>query len=237
MKEKVFFEDEDSNKLCGILSDKGKTSIVVMCHGFSSSKDGKTYLRLEGILNENDISTFRFDFYGHGESEGKFENITLSKAVKNLLGAISFLKSIGYEKFGLFGSSFGGIVSIIVASQINNLIFLALKSPVSFHLGRLVARNDEKTIKEWKEKGFIYYDIERQLKLNYSFFKDAEKINAYEFAKRINVPTLIVHGDRDENVPIEQSKGLSRIIENCELRIIKGADHRYTNPEHFERMI
>ena len=79
MREKIFFENSKGNKLCGILSnptnDKNK-SIIVLCHGFSTSKESSTYISLEQILNKNNISTFRFDFFGHGESEGKFENLT-----------------------------------------------------------------------------------------------------------------------------------------------------------------
>jgi len=77
MKEKLFFKNSKGNKLCGILSSVNKDRIIILCHGFSSNKDTQTFPILEKIFNKN-ISTFRFDFYGHGESEGKFEDITVS---------------------------------------------------------------------------------------------------------------------------------------------------------------
>ncbi|MCK4647225.1 MAG: alpha/beta fold hydrolase [Candidatus Aminicenantes bacterium] len=228
--------------MCAILSnpmpDKGKP-IIILCHGFTTGKDGNTYTRLENILNENGISSFRFDFFGHGESEGKFEEVTTSEAVDDILNAIRFLKDSGYRKMGLVGSSFGGLASIIAASNTADLYVLALKSPVSDYSDMSIAQQDKQQRDSWKEKGFIYFTNgnERERRLNYSFCEDAEKIKGYESARKIKLPALIVHGDKDETVPVEQSKKTASLIENCRLEIIEGADHGYSNPKHFEKML
>ncbi|MFQ5721848.1 MAG: serine aminopeptidase domain-containing protein, partial [Candidatus Aminicenantales bacterium] len=83
MKKKLFFKNSQGLKLCGILSNPTSQKdklIVILCHGFLRSKEGRTYISLEEILNQAGISTFRFDFFGHGQSEGKFEEITSSEA-------------------------------------------------------------------------------------------------------------------------------------------------------------
>lgn len=237
-----FFKNNRGDKLCGILSNptsKKGNPIIILCHGFSTGKDGRTYVRLEEILNKNGISTFRFDFFGHGESEGKFEEITTSEAVDDIQNAIQFLKASGYKKMGLVGSSFGGLASIIAASKTNDLYVLALKSPVSDYLGKITSQEDKQEIKTWKEKGITYVTAPdgRSFKLNYSFFEDAEKVNGYESSKKINIPTLIVHGDKDETVPIEQSKKTAKLIKNCFLEIIEGGDHTYSKSDHFEKML
>ena len=59
----------------------------------------------------------------------------------------------------------------------------------------------------------------------------------YESADKIKFPTLIVHGDKDKIVPVEQSKKTASLIKNCRLETIEGADHTYSNPEHFEMML
>lgn len=242
MQEKLFFENNRGNRLCGILAnptDNKNGPIMILCHGFTTSKDSYTYIRLEKILNGKGISAFRFDFFAHGESEGEFEDITISEAVDDILNAIRFLKELGYSKIGLVGSSFGGIASVIAASKTDYLFILALKSPVSDDLGKLVAQESKQEIKTWKEKGSIYYTSSdgRGLKLNYSFFEDDKKVNGYEAAKKIKIPALIVHGDNDESVPVEQSKKIAGLMENSRLEIIQGADHRYSKPEDFERML
>ncbi len=210
-----------------------------MCHGFSTSKDGRTFVRLEEILNEQGISTFRFDFFGHGESEGKFTEITTSEAIDDVLNAIKFLKESGQKKIGLVGSSFGGMASIIAASRSDDLFILALKSPLSDYKSMAHARRSEQELKDWKKKGFIELDStnEERQRLNYSFYEDAENVKAYEAARKIKIPALIVHGDEDETVPIAQSQKTASLIENCRLEIIQGCDHVYSDPDHFERLL
>jgi dipeptidyl aminopeptidase/acylaminoacyl peptidase len=242
MKEKIFFNNSKGNKLCGILSNptsKKEKPIIILCHGFSTSKEGRTYVRLEEILNDKGISTFRFDFFGHGESEGKFEEITTSEAVDDIQQAIKFLQEAGYKKIGLVGSSFGGMASIITASKTSALYVLALKSPVSDYMDMIHTREDEKEIEKWRQQGFVEVSGVggETRKISYSFYEEAEEIKAYEAAQKIKIPTLIVHGDKDETVPLEQSKKTASLIENCRLEIIGGGDHTYSEPEHFEKML
>ena len=170
--------------------------IIILCHGFSTSKDSRTFVRLEEILNEEGISSFRFDFYAHGESKGNFEEITTSEAVDDVQNAIEFLKKSGHEKIGLVGSSFGGLASILTASQSEDLYLLALKSPVSDYKSMAHTRRSDEEIDDWKNKGYIELDSvnEERRRLNYSFYEDAEKVNAYEAARKIKIPALIVHG-------------------------------------------
>ena len=242
MKTKTYFENTRGDRLCGILSNpSGKTEepMVIMCHGFSTGKDGRTNTRLEELLNNHDISTFRFDFFGHGESEGAFEEITISEAVDDVLRAMRHLQDSGHSLFGLVGSSFGGIASILAASECGEFHVLSLKSPVSDYLGLLIAQDNNLRIEEWKERGSIPITGAdgKSLRLNYTFFEDAEKIKGYEAVKKIQIPTLIVHGDEDETVPLEQSKISAGLMPDCRLEIIQGADHTYSQPQHFEKMI
>ena len=64
MEEKVFFKNANGSKLCGVLSDptgdKTKT-IVIICHGYNSSKDRPSYTSFSSKLYELGIASFRFD--------------------------------------------------------------------------------------------------------------------------------------------------------------------------------
>jgi len=236
--EKVFFNNSKGNKLCGILSSKNISQpIIILAHGFGSNKDRNAYLALEKRFNGNGITVFRFDFHGHGESGGKFEELTVSQAADDVLNAIRFIKNKGYHKIALVGCSFGGMASILAAAKSKDLMVLALKAPVSDYLGKITADLSHYPINEWKEKGFIYYTntTGEKKKLNYSFFEDAENINGYQEAAKILIPTFIVHGDKDKNVPVEQSKKLVQIIKNSKLEIIAGADHFFSKPDDFDK--
>jgi len=242
MEEKIYFNDSEGNKVCGVLSNPTSDTnipVIILCHGFSTSKNNSTNTSLKQVLADKNIATFRLDFFGHGESSGKFDDVTISKAVDDIINAVKFLRNKGYKKIGLFGSSFGGISSIVAASKLDGLLFLALKSPTSDYLEVKNKEMTKKEIEEWKNKGYTSYLNSHGVKfrLNYPFFEDFKNNNGYECAERINVPTLIVHGDCDETVPLEQSKKTCKLMKNCRLEIIKGADHRYTKPEHFQKVV
>jgi len=166
-----------------------------------------------------------------------FEKITVTEAVDDILNAISFLKKLGYLKIGLMGSSFGGIASIMAASKTKDLFLLALKSPVSDYAK--VVMKTKKELEDWRKRGYTYYEkgSGERLKLNYTFFQDFKNNNAHKAAGKIKISTLIVHGSKDEIVPIAHSKKTSKLIKNCKLEIVKGSNHRYTNHRHFQEMI
>ncbi|HPN54785.1 MAG TPA: alpha/beta fold hydrolase [Candidatus Moranbacteria bacterium] len=242
MGNKVFFENKKGLKLCGIFSDPtndvGKP-MVVFCHGHSTSKDSTSIKKLSEILNSKNVSTFRFDVSGHGESEGKFEETTVSDAMNDILSAIEYVKSLGYSKIGLVGSSFGGAASILAAAKSPDLFVLALKAPVSDYKRLKITKMGINGVQNWEKQGYMEYekDDERGLRLKYSFFEDFDNFNEYEAAKNITAPTIIVHGDSDNDVPVEQSIKLATIIPNCKLEVVSGADHGFSNPENFEKML
>src|SRR5207249_5796475 len=91
--------------------------MAVLCHGFLSNKNSKTNQALTALLLPQGIGTFRFDFFGQGESEGSFEGITVSLAVSQAVAALDLMSSKGYRKLALVGSSFGGLVALLAAAK------------------------------------------------------------------------------------------------------------------------
>ena len=225
---KVHFDNGLGTKLCGVLSEAGK-DIVIMCHGFSSGKESESYTMLEGIFNRSGLSTLRFDFFGHGESGGRFENVTVSEAVRDALQAIKFVEA-KFDKVYLTGTSFGGIAATLAASRTKRLSALVLKCPVSKYAGGSIEKWDEKAVAEWERNGFIYFKTHENVdrKLNYSFYRDAIKHDVYKEAEKISIPALIIHGDKDNIVPLEQSIELQKHIRNSRLFVMKGGDHHFT---------
>lgn len=239
--QKLFFQNTKGIRLCGLLENSTNDitkPIIILVHGFSSNKNTPNFVKLKDILDKKGIATFRFDIFGHGESEGKFEDITITEAVEDILQGIMFLRSKGYSKIGLLGSSFGGISSIMAASKTKDLFMLALKYPVSDYWEVEKNRFSQKDLDVWKKKGYRdYEDDGKVLKLGYGFIDDFKNNDACKAAEKITIPTQIVHGDADETVPVSQSIIASKIIPNCKLVLVKGANHRYTEGDHAEQML
>ncbi|MCJ7680085.1 MAG: alpha/beta hydrolase [Candidatus Aminicenantes bacterium] len=242
MKNKVFFSGPKEPELCGILTrDEMKKSgpAVVLCHGFTTSKDSRTFLELEKRLIGVGVGVLRFDFYGHGESAGRFEEITVGTAVKNVKAAWNYLKEREFGPMGLVGSSFGGLAAALAAPDLDNLHALALKSPVTGSIVDLIVEREKINGERWKDDGFIHLPFEQGegIRLNYTFYEDGKTKSAFDRAREIGCPVLIIHGDRDESVPIEQSRDYSKHLRQGQLHVIQGADHRYSEPCHFTEMI
>ncbi|KAG6739554.1 hypothetical protein POTOM_057155 [Populus tomentosa] len=64
--QKVIISNKHGEKLVGLLHDTGSNEIVILCHGFRSTKDNDTMVNLAKALEKEGTSSFRFDFAGNG---------------------------------------------------------------------------------------------------------------------------------------------------------------------------
>ncbi len=235
MEQKLWFENSRKLKLAGILNNpSGDTDplIVIILHGHTSHKNSPRIEPIADMLASHNISSFRIDLAGHGESEGNIEIATVSDAQDDVLCTMRFLKSLGYSKIGLFGSGFGGMAAICAAAEMEDLRLLILRSPVVNYEEKYRDVEGKEFLEYWKKKGIRPHEFTSHLR--HIFYEDAVKHNGYEIGKRIAVPTLIIHGDKDEQIPVEQSKKLAQSIRDSQLMIIRGADHRLANPGYFQ---
>jgi len=207
-KKKIRFKNSRNLNLSAIFEGENRDApVIVMCHGYNSSKDRPSTAGLAARLVNKGLSVFRFDFTGNGESEGKLDDLTPSVGINDLKSAI---KNLGKRQFGLYGKSFGGCVALLYASQ-NSVLVLGLVAPVSDYL----------------EVETIYQSVDKFTpKKKTNFLEEIKDINIYKIAKNIKAPTLIVHGDKDPIVPLSQSKKLLKSLAGEKrLEILPGAGH------------
>lgn len=219
--------------------DEGTDKIAILCHGFLSSKTSSTNNALTRMLVGQGIATFRFDFFGQGESEGPFDQITVSLAVEQAHKAVDVMRNREYRRIGLMGSSFGGLVSILTASQRTDLACLALKCPVVDFAEELRLEFGDEGMDQWKTTDAIPNIMggPDRITLHYAFYEDALRQIAYVPARSITVPTVIVQGDCDEHVPLHQSRQLYDALQaKKHLELLPGADHQFTKGKDFNRM-
>lgn len=137
------------------------------------------------------------------------------------------------------GSSFGGLVSILTAAQRTDLDCLALKCPVVDFAEELRLEFGDDGIAQWNATDTIP-DIlggPDRVKLRYAFYEDCLRQIAYIPARSILAPTVIVQGDKDEHVPLHQSRQLYEELRvKKHLELLPGADHQFTKGADFTRM-
>ena len=231
MPEKVFI-DVEGEKIVGVLhkGDDNLDACVISCHGLLASKDSVKYITLAEKLNKIGISSFRFDFRGCGESDGKLIDSHISNRTKDLKAVIEYVTDeLGFKSLGLFGSSMGGFVSFIQASIDSRIkAFVSLSSPYSM-------------AELFEAHGFNndYYVIDGVV-FGSEFIKDIKRNGDLtpEILGKIQCPVYIFHGSFDFLVPTEHA---NRLFENItaekKLKIINGGDHIFSHPYHLVEII
>jgi hypothetical protein len=241
MEEALTFKDRDGHQVAAILAapDVPTDRAVLLCHGFLSGKNSTTNKTLTRSFTERGLATFRFDFFGQGESEGPFEVLTVTIALNQALAALDLLRVRGYKRIGLVGSSFGGLVAILTASQRPDIICLGLKCPVADFAEVLRLEFGEAGMTHWKTHHEVP-DVTggpKPVRLRYALYENCLEYDGYKAAGAIRIPTLIVQGDKDELVPLHQSSRLMEALQGKrQLEILRGADHTFSKGEDFKKM-
>ena len=228
--EEVNFKSKDGIRLSGWLipNNKTKATIIVM-HGYPADK-----ANLLGIAKflAKDFNVFLFDFRSFGKSEGHYT--TVGYLEKNdLLGAIEYLEQDEkMTKIGLYGFSLGGAVALMTShknvkaivtdsayAKLSNMAkhmyspFFILKYPLAY-LEKLY--------------GLIFLGI------------NIGNVNPVEDIKSIKVPILLIHAEKDSQIPVSEAYLLHEANKKAELWIVEGTDHGMThsvNPKKYEEKI
>ena len=206
---------------------------IVFLHGFMSDLEGKKPRTLLNFAKKHKLGFLALEYSGHGKSSGKFTNGNISKWTSETKLLIN--KHIKKNKIILVGSSMGAWISLNQFKFIKDQIigFLGIGSAPEF-LENLMWKKFSKKIKKeiiFKkiynlEHGDYTYPITLQL------IKDGRKNRVLnkKITSKINV--TMIHGQKDEVVPISYSKKVLKIFKNAKkkLVIIKNGDHSLSSP-------
>jgi len=226
--EKTYFRNREGISLAGLLYDAGCDTAIIVCHGFTGTKEGGGRAESMAVeLAKRGYSTLLFDFAGCGESGGEFSGLTLTRHIADIASAVDFCLSRGCRRVITVGRSFGGAAAVCHGGKDGRVagvcawaaparlgeIFSGFKSRAGKIEGDLVPLSGE--------GGTVY--------LHKNFFADLEKHDVPGAAALLSPrPLLVLHGDGDTVVPPENARILFRAAgEPKELKIIPGADHQF----------
>lgn len=223
-------------RLCGMAHrpDTSPKAAAILCHGMGSSKESEKFIMLGRDLSARGALALRFDFACSGESEGKFEELTYSGEAEDIAAAYEVVAKNGVEKIAVVGSSMGGTAALLFAAGGPPLAALAtIAAPV--HPEKFADRFlTAQQRREWRETGFIIYN---GMRLNATLLEDVERIDVAAAARKIFAPALVLHGDRDATVPVDEGRELYGALAGPKrLVILEGADHRLTGA-HLQKAV
>jgi putative redox protein len=235
--ERIFLTNSCGDTLSGVLHHPSAkpNGAVILCHGMESDKNSEKLVFLGRALAEKGIISLRFDFRYVGESSGKFADINYTGEVDDLRAAYEFIQRRRPGKTAIFGSSMGGTVALLFAAQeptVAALVTLAAPLHPENFPNRILTSAQ---LQQWRERGFTIHNGQR---LNISLLADLEKIDVAAAARKILCPVLILHGDADAVVPVEEAYELdSCLCQSRRVSILPGADHRVSDPVLMHRAL
>lgn len=230
---------------CFLALPEAKTfPLLITIHGFSSSHLSSKADHLRKILPERGWAVLSFDLRNHGESSGQIEDIRVDRNVEDVRVMYQYAKKNikGVETISLFGSSYGGMLAIILAIEQPDIALLGLQAPVTDFAEQRGITMTKEGLKQWKKQK--YYERlcadGKKHKIKYDFYESMlpyhEKI--YALTPKIKSNTFIVQGDKDESVPLELTeKFFDALTAERELVIVPGADHQFSDPVQWRNMM
>lgn len=220
--------------LVGCWHRAGGRRAVILCHGMESCKEGDKSLALARKLAAAGCDVLRFDFSYVGESEGRFEDLTISGEVDDLAGAWSFLRERIEGPIGIVGSSLGGTVALLFSAEEPGVAALATIAAVAVP-GRRARALPEAERRRWREEGA--YDL-HGTRVGSDFLEDIETLDVAGTIDRVACPLLITHGTDDEVVPMEDARLIAEAVgDTASVELFAESDHRFSNPETRAAMI
>jgi len=216
----------EREKVVGSLHKTRSNKCVIITHGLARNRSERLYVEFAKELERNNINAFRFDFRGFGESEGKSEKFSHFTECKDIKDTISYLnRKFQMEKFGVVGHSHTGIVALM-ATALDERINAVVCWNGAFRPQKAWSSKEIKLI---TTKGYLYY---KGVKIGIPLYESAKRIRPEEYAKKVRVPVLLLHGVKDESVPLEESEFIySKLAGKKKLIKVKGGDHFFTLPE------
>lgn len=196
------------------------TSIYIYLHGFASSPYSVKAQYLRDRFAQSQIPLILPDL-----NQGDFSNLTLTRQLQQV--AAQFRET--ETPITLIGSSLGGLTAAWLGEKYPQVERLVLLAPAFGFLDRWLNRLGTTEVKQWEERGSLlvyHYGEKRSLPINYSFVTDTRQYQDHQLQRP--VPTLILHGQRDEIVPIEYSRDYAQQRPWVELRELN-SDHGLTD--------
>jgi pimeloyl-ACP methyl ester carboxylesterase len=220
VEKRIEFRNDWKERIVGVYDKRKSKELLILCHGFQSSKEHQAIVRIARQLGAKGWSTLRFDFSGHGESEGAAE-LSFVKQVSEVGSAIRHIGK-GYPNVILVGLSMGAMMAALAALKykavcrlitINGFFYMRGlgRQYLGFLLGALFNRNLRESL--------CYY---------YKGFRPC----------RISVPTLVIHSRQDDRVQSRQSERFYRRL-NAEkrLELLPAGDHDLSRQRYVSKVL
>jgi pimeloyl-ACP methyl ester carboxylesterase len=218
----------------------GKSPGVIFLTGFKSDMTGTKAIAMEKFCHSRGQAFLRFDYTGHGQSSGDFNDGTIGQWTND---AILVLDKLCEGPQVLVGSSMGGWIMLLVTLARRKKIVGLVGTAAAPDFTEDLIKNEfsAEQIKLLKKKGYLeipncYNEAPYRITKNLLDEGRNHLLLTSEIA--IDCPVRLIHGDEDQDVPWQTSLRLSKNIrsQNVEVLFVKGGGHRLSEPQDLDRL-
>ena len=230
---KDFTLEGDHGKLAVVLQtpkDKKTYPLVIIAHGFNANKEMNLLADLSNQLNQRGIATLRFDFNGHGQSEGAFVDMTIPNELEDARRIYAYSAKLpDIESVSMVGHSMGAVVVALLAGELgtDKIKTLVLMSPAP-ELTEDTAKGDLFGVRYDTKNIPEYITLSNGLQVGRAFLTTTPHVKIFETAKLYAGPVLVVHSADDPLVPYRYGVEFSHIYKQARLETLHGFDHNFT---------
>ena len=210
---------------------------IVFLHGFMSDLEGKKPKAFLNFAKKHKLGFLALEYSGHGKSGGKFIEGNISKWSSQTKLLIQ--KIVKRKKLILIGSSMGAWISLNQFKYFKNQIqgFIGIGSAPEF-LENLMWKKFTKKIKDeiiTKKISFIKHG-KYEYPITLQLIKDGKKNKVLNKKINSNIKVTMIHGSKDESVPVVYSKKVLKIFPKAQkkLIVVKGGDHSLSSPKNLK---
>lgn len=230
---------------CTYISDDQPKPIVIFCHGYKGFKDWGAWNLMANKFAEAGFYFVKFNFaYNGGTMEQlidfpdleAFGHNNYIKELDDLKAVIDWItsntdikKEADTSNINLIGHSRGGGIVLIKAEEDSRIKKVISLAGVSDYKIRFPKGNHFDT---WKKEGVYYVEngrTKQQMPHYFQFYKNfienEERLTIKRAIQHLNIPHLIIHGNADTSVSMEEAKRLHEWNPKSKLEIIDGANH------------
>lgn len=210
----------------------GDGALVAFLPGFRSVHTGEKAAAVAGWARARGHACLRFDWLGHGASDGPFAAFRVSEAVSDATAALGAVRGAG-QPLLLVGSSMGAWIALLLAARgLADPAGMVLVAPAVDFVSRRLAEMPGHMRESLQAHGVVHvpdaYAPGATYPISRAFLDDALALEPGDAPLSVPCPVHILHGTEDEAVPVATARRLARLLPDATLTEIAGGDHRLT---------
>lgn len=226
--------------LRGVLEKKtnGPAPLVLMCHGFGGCMDavpGGYFQEYSDALTAAGFATLRLDFNGHGQSEGRFRDMTPYNEIEDAAVFLQYAMTLpDVTEIYLLGHSQGGVIAGMLAGYYHDVVkkLVMLAPAASLKTDAQQGTCMGKTYDPRHIPDAVQVNLERQV--GGLFFRMAQTLPIYEVTGQFKGEALAVIGGKDGVVFAENIRRYGECMPHCRVVEKPTLDHGLGGEEHDE---